>query len=462
MNMSDGSVKSTVSRWKFWRWALHWQIILAIAVGGSVGWITESQFPSANAAVEIYGFVGNLFLKALGMLVVPLIASSMVVSMSSIARRHNFARLGVKTLVYYVTTSLAAILVGVCLVNITRPGEAGGLSNDKIKIEKGSVESAELATINSRTEGRSSEDMFSVVSAMIPKNIVGAASDNNGILGVITFSLLFGFFLSRVEGKPRDTMEAFWEALYSVMTKMTEFVIKFLPIGVGFMIAGTVAKFSAAGAVSRRLEQVSVFALTVLLGLAIHMFVTMPLILRFIGKVSPIRHFKAMGPAILTAFSTASSSATLPLTLKCARERAGVSRETSGFTLPLGATVNMDGTALYECVAVLFVAQLNGVSVSFGSQVIIVALALMTSIGVAGIPSASLVAIVIILNAMGPRLGVEFGYEAIAVIMIFDRVLDMCRTAVNVFGDSCGAVVIAKSEGETGVLAAEPAEMVDA
>jgi len=346
----------------------------------------------------------------------------------------------------------------VCLVNITRPGEAGGISSSDMRIERGSAEAAELGKINSKAEGRGAGDMFSVVSAMIPKNIVGAASSNNGILGVITFSLLFGFFLSRLEGRPREVMDAFWEALYAIMTHMTEFVIKFLPIGVGFMIAGTVAKFAASGEVLARLRQVSVFAATVLMGLAFHMFVTMPLILRFVGRVSPLRHFRAMGPAILTAFSTASSSATLPLTLQCARERAGVSKETSGFTLPLGATVNMDGTALYECVAVLFVAQLNGIHVSFGGQVMVVALALMTSIGVAGIPSASLVAIVIILNAMGSRLGVKFGYEAIAIIMIFDRILDMCRTAVNVFGDSCGAVVIARSEGETGVLAAEPVE----
>jgi Na+/H+-dicarboxylate symporter len=176
------------------------------------------------------------------------------------------------------------------------------------------------------------------------------------------------------------------------------------------------------------------------------MLVTLPLLLRFIARVDPLRHFQAMSPAMLTAFSTASSSATLPVTMDCVEKRAGVSNRTSSFVLPLGATVNMDGTALYECVAAMFIAQAYGIELGFATQFTVVLVALLTSIGVAGIPAASLVAITIILTAIG------LPVEAVGLILAVDRVLDMCRTSVNVFSDSCGAVVVGRSEGETAIL----------
>jgi Na+/H+-dicarboxylate symporter len=183
---------------------------------------------------------------------------------------------------------------------------------------------------------------------------------------------------------------------------------------------------------------------TVLTALAIHMFITLPLILRFIGGLNPLSHFKAMQTALLTAFSTSSSSATLPVTMRCVQENAGVSKRTSSFTLPLGATVNMDGTALYECVAVIFVAQVMGVDLAFGAQFVIVTAALLTSIGVAGVPSASLVAILLILK----NSNIEGAETAVVALLSVDRLLDMSRTVVNVFGDSCAAVVVGASEGE--------------
>jgi Na+/H+-dicarboxylate symporter len=195
----------------------------------------------------------------------------------------------------------------------------------------------------------------------------------------------------------------------------------------------------------------AVFAVTVVVALGIHFFVTLPLLLRVLGRVrNPYRHYRAMAPALLTAFSTASSSSTLPLTMSCVNKNAGVSKKVTGFTLPLGATVNMDGTALYECVVVIFLAQLFGVPMEFAAQFQVVLLALLTSIGVAGIPSASLVAIIVILNSAGfPPESIAAG---VGIVLVVDRVLDMLRTAVNVFGDSCAAVVIARSEGESGVL----------
>jgi Na+/H+-dicarboxylate symporter len=189
-----------------------------------------------------------------------------------------------------------------------------------------------------------------------------------------------------------------------------------------------------------------VFALTVLVALAIHALLTLPLLLKVFARVRPYRMFSAMAPALMTAFSTASSSATLPVTMESLEKNAGVSNRTSSFVLPLGATINMDGTALYECVAAMFIAQAYGLELSFSVQFIIVVTALVTSIGVAGIPSASLVAIAIILSAVG------LPVEALGVLFVFDRVLDMCRTSVNVFGDSCGAVIVGRTEGEEGIL----------
>jgi len=236
-------------------------------------------------------------------------------------------------------------------------------------------------------------------------------------------------------------MEKFWQAVYEVMLKITELIMAFSPLGVFALIASICAKTDITEVV-RLLS----FPVTVVLALGAHLFITMPLLLKLLARVQPVKHFRAMISALLTAFSTASSSATLPLTMECLTDNAGVSKRVTSFTTPLGATVNMDGTALYECVAVIFLMQFFGLEISFGAQFTVVALALLTSIGVAGIPSASLVAILIILNAVGmPEKFIGIG---VALLQFTDRILDMCRTAVNVFGDSCGAVLIARSEGE--------------
>ena len=224
---------------------------------------------------------------------------------------------------------------------------------------------------------------------------------------------------------------------------ITELVMKFAPLGVFGLVAKTVAQSGLAAFVP-----LAGFFFSVLGALLLHMLVTLPLILWLVARVNPLRHYRAMTPALLTAFSTASSSATVPVTMECLEKNAGVSPRTTGFVIPLGATINMDGTALYECAAVLFIAQAYGVDLSLTQQFSIVVLALLTSIGVAGIPAASLVAITLILTSVG------LPAEAIGLILAVDRVLDMCRTSVNVFSDACGAVVIARSEGEATALQA--------
>jgi Na+/H+-dicarboxylate symporter len=290
--------------------------------------------------------------------------------------------------------------------------------------------------IAARVEGKGAGDVAEIFLRMVPPNVVMAAAEGQ-MLGIIFFALLFGYFMTRLNHELAETMFKFWDGVFNVMMRMTEWIMTFAPIGVFGLVAAVVAEsgFEA-------VQPLVIFALTVLAALAVHAFVTLPLLMRFVGRVNPWKMFPAMAPALLTAFSTASSSATLPITMDCVEKNAGVSNKISSFVLPLGATVNMNGTALYECAAAMFLAQAYGLDLTFGVQFSIVFIALLTSIGVAGVPSASIVAIAIILGAVG------LPAEAIGVLMVFDRILDMVRTSINVFGDACCAVIVARLQGE--------------
>ncbi len=427
------------------RWKLHWQILASLALAIVVGSLINQSSPSwAGQANEGIGFFGKLFLNALKMVVVPLVASSIVLGVINIGADKDFGRLGMKTLVFYVLSSFLAILVGLLIVNAIKPGDVAPTIREKMLAQAGGAEQEKIAGAIENAE-HGSRGLFDIFIRMIPTNIVQAGAEGD-LLGIIFFSILFGFFTSRLPDGMRGIQLGFWESFNTVMIRLTQFIISFAPIGVFGLVCPTISE------TGWDLFAVMVkFAGTVLLALGTHFFLTLPIMLKVIGKIpNPIRHYQAMSPALLTAFSTASSSSTLPLTMQCVQENAGVSKKVSGFTLPLGATVNMDGTALYECVVVIFLAQLFGIPMDFTTQFQVVLLALLTSIGVAGIPSASLVAIIIILNSTGFEK--EYIPIGIGIVMVVDRILDMLRTAVNVFGDSCCAVVIAKTEGEPGIL----------
>lgn len=417
---------------------LHWQILFAILLAVVIGKLTGTETAVAGVSFyAVYDFFGTLFINALKMIIVPLIVSSIVVGVSGLGKDsgRGVGRMGAKTLGFYAFSSLAAILVGLLLVNLLQPGmQDGKPAGEALALHESTSEMVE------KVSGRGLSDVAEIFIRMIPTNIVEAAAEGQ-MLGLIFFSILFGFFMTRIEKHYSDTLYQLAMGVYETMIKITLFVMHFAPIGVFALVAKTVAStgFSA-------FMPLLWFFITVVLALAIHVIVIYPLILIYFG-VSPVKHFHAMLPAILTAFSTASSSATLPLTIESIEKNAGVSSRTSGFVLPLGATVNMDGTALYECVAALFLAQAYGIELSFSTQFTVVILALLTSIGVAGVPAASLVAITIILTAIG------LPVEAIGLILVTDRILDMCRTAVNVYGDSCAAVSIARSEGEETLVA---------
>ncbi len=422
---------------------LHWQILIGLGLAVIAGILTGKEASIFGVTFySIYSFVGTMFLNALKMIIVPLIVSSIIVGVAGIGGTSGLARLGGRTILYYMVTSLFAILIGLVIVNLIEPGIVNGEPARALT----AVPDAQVADIQAKVEGKDASSIADVFLGMFPPNIVAAAADGQ-MLGLIVFSLLFGFFVTRIDEAYASAQFNFWQGMYQVMLEITELVIKFAPIGVFGLVAKVIAGMDADN-LDDMLNALFWFTFSVILALAIHLFIVLPLLLKFVARVNPIKHYQAMMPALLTAFTTASSSATLPLTMECVEKNAGVSNKTASFVLPLGATINMDGTALYECIAALFIAQTFGLELSFTTQFLVVLVALLTSIGVAGIPSASLVAITIILTTIGLPI------EAVGVILAVDRILDMFRTAVNVFSDSCGAVIIARLEGEEGILRA--------
>lgn len=416
---------------------LYWQILIAIVLAVVVGLLVQNYGTAwgiKDPALATFSFLGTVFINLLKMLIVPLIVSSMIVGVAGLGNVAGFARLGIKTVAWYATTSLLAILIGLTLVNTFQPGLGMPLAQDEATTQQ-------VAQKLTATEGKDTSVIFDILLSSIPTNIVQSAAEAH-MLSLIFFSLLFGFFMLKLPQNLYDPLHNFWKAVYELMLRMTDFVMLIAPLGVFGLVAREVANtgFASFGNVIQ-------FFLVVLAGLSTHILIILPLLMFLIARVNPVRHYKAMAPALLTAFSTASSAATHPVTLDCVQRRAGVSTKTSSFVLPLGATINMDGTALYECVVVMFLAQAYGIEMTFAKQFLVVWLALITSVGVAGIPAASLIAIVIILNAVG------LPPEGIGLVMVTDRLLDMCRTSVNIFSDSCGAVTIARTEGESNVLA---------
>lgn len=375
-----------------------------------------------NPPITYISWMGDLFIRALKMLIIPLILSSLISGITSIGSGSNLGRLGLKTLMFYVVTSFFAILTGQFLVNIFKPGV--GANINFVQEVDGLVEKQ--------------KSFLEIIIGIVPDNIVRAMV-NNEMLSIIFFALVFGFFITKIKKKHAEVLKDFFTAIFEVMMKVTLFVIKFTPLGIFGIVAKTVADQDD---LSGLVTSMGLYMFTVILALAIHATITLPLIVKWVGKANPLKHFRNMTTPLLTAFSTSSSGATLPLTIQAVEEKSGVSNKISSFTLPLGATVNMDGTALYECVAAIFIAQAYGIELTFVQQIIIVFTALLASIGAAAIPMAGLVMITVILTAVGLPL------EGVGLILAVDRILDMFRTATNVWSDSCGAVVIAKTEGE--------------
>ncbi len=406
---------------KSWYRQLYWQIFLGMLAGVVVGLI------GGSALVPKVEWLGILFIRLLRMVIVPLVLTSIVSGVAAIDGK-GLGRLFGKIMGYYLLSSTLAILVGLTLVNLLRPGTGADIFK---------AQSAQLPELSAPTS------LVDLLLDMVPKNVIEAMAKAD-ILGLIFFCLLFGAAVSSLPDRPRQMLSGFFQAVFQTMMQLTGWVIRLAPLGVFGLIARVVG--ISGWETFRALGQ---YMLTIALGLSIHLFLILPFLLVFLGRISPVTHFRNMVEPLATAFSTSSSGATLPVTLRSVETKVGVSNWISSFVLPLGATVNMDGTALYECAGVLFISQVVGIELSFSQQLVVVITALLASIGAAAVPSAGLVIIFLVLEAVnlrGPQIDVIVG-----AMLAIDRPLDMYRTAVNVFSDSCGAAIIAKSEGESGI-----------
>ena len=404
---------------------LHWKILIAMLLGVSTGLLFDSLKVKNALFFDLIILIGDIFIKLLKMVIVPLVFTSITIGVSSIKNRSKIRRLSTKTFLYYISTSFIAILIGLALANTIQPGiGASTISNAGIY----------------DTSNLSSSSMFDILKRMIPSNPISAFA-NGDMLSIIFFAVFFGITMSLISSEKSSPVLNVVSSIYHIIIKMTQGIINLAPFGVFSLMFKAI---SLSGITIFR--ELGMYALTIIVGLSIHLFIIIPLILILFTKVNPIKHFKAIAPAMLTAFSTSSSSATLPVTMKCVKENIKVSDETSSFVLPMGSTINMDGTALYECAGVLFIAQALGIPLDAGQQFIVVITALLASIGAAGIPSAGLVMLFIVTDAVGLK------SDAVALwvgsMLAIDRPLDMFRTMVNISSDSVGAAVIAKSEGE--------------
>ena len=395
--------------------ALYWQILIAFALSVLYGLFFSEH-------VHLVAWMGDIFIKALKMIIIPLIFTSIISGIANVGSGDNLGRLGFKTIAYYLSSSTAALFTGLVIVNIFKPGVGAdlGFANQ--------VEGLGVAK----------ESFGSTLMNIVPDNLFVAMVENQ-MLSIIFFAILMGFFITKTKEKSQKILLGFFDSLFELIMKITLFVIRFTPYGIFGIVAKQISENNDLGELFSRL---GLFMLVVILALFIHAFIVLPIVLITIGKVSPIKHFNAMRTPLITAFSTSTSNATLQLTMNAVKKNCGVSTKISSFPLPLGATVNMDGTALYELVAAMFIAQAYGIELTFTEQIIGVLTGLLASIGAAGIPMAGLVMISVVLSAMGLPL------EGVGLILAVDRILDMFRTTVNVWSDSCGAVIIAKSEGE--------------
>ena len=406
---------------------LHWQIFIAMILGLILGLIFQNIYNGEPSGIlySIITSLGIIFIRLLKMVIIPLIFTSIITGVSGIGGGKQLGKIGFKTILYYFTTSLFAILIGLTLTNLIQPG---------IGVNIGSNESFDPSKL--QKPGSTAD----ILIRMIPLNPFAAAASGD-MLGIIFFAIFLGIGLTRINKNQSKTLRDFFSSAFELMMNITQIIIKLAPFGVFGLITKVVA-VSGIGIFAA----VGKYMLTIALGLSIHFLIVLPILFFIITGINPRYHFSAMASALATAFATSSSNATLPVTMRCIEQNAKVSNKVSSFVLPMGATINMDGTALYECAGVLFISQVLGIDLSITSQLIIVVTALLASIGAAGIPSAGLVMIFIVTQAVG------FKDADVAIIvgtmLAVDRPLDMMRTMVNIFSDSIGASVIANSEGE--------------
>lgn len=392
----------------------------------------EKQYNKSSLAHSSYlliNFLGKAFLNFLTLLVIPLIFASIIIGIKGLGDIRHTGRTGLRAVIYYFTTTAFAVIIGIIMVSVITPGKDMHTTNEITQKVEGKEDLTAMETVLNVfvNEDNSNKGMF-------PKNIIGAAGSGN-VLSVIFFSILLGGALTTI-GSKKEIVFQFFDAINDALMKIIHLVLMFLPIGIFALITERIVKAGGIETLFTELKALSLYFITVVLSLSIHAIFVLPFIYFYITKKNPLTYAKNMLPALMTAFSTASSSATLPATIECVIENNKVSEKSASFVLPLGATINMDGTALYEAVAVIFIAQSYGISLGFTALLVVFLTATLAAVGAAGIPEAGLVTMVIVLNAVGLPL------EGIGLLLSIDWLLDRCRTTVNVWGDSLGAGII--------------------
>ena len=386
-------------------------------MGGLCGWVFGKE-------MLIVDWIGEMFLDTLKMLVIPLIVSSMIVGITGLGDIRKVGKAGTITLVYFLSTSGIAVLAGIIVVNIMQPGLGVELTTD----------------IPEKVAGKESIGITDILESFVTPNLFESMAKME-ILPIIMFSLVFGGVLTTLGEKGKLVISVF-DGINIAIMKIVHLVMYFAPLGVFALVSSKLGAAGGGDLFLAELLKIGKFAVTVILGLMIHALITLPAILYFVAKQNPLTYFKNMSAALTTALSTASSAATLPVTIECVEEENKISRRTTLFVIPLGATVNMNGTALYESIAAIFIAQMVGINLGLGDQVLIFLTATLAAIGAAGIPEAGLVTMVIVLQAVGLPL------EGIGMLLSIDWFLDRLRTSVNVWGDSIGAAVVDRLEGK--------------
>ncbi|MBW3533867.1 MAG: dicarboxylate/amino acid:cation symporter [Gemmatimonadetes bacterium] len=425
------------------RMQLYTKILIGLLAGAVAGGVANiGGIEPLQALFSALEPIGTAFIRLITMIVIPLVVASLLVGTASLGDIRKLGRIGGKTLAYYMMTTAVAVTIGLVISQFVQPGaRVDPTTRDELSARYGGEAAGRMEM------AAEAPSWVDTLLNMIPRNPVQAAAELD-LLPLIFFTIVFGAALSLVEPKRREVVLTFFEGVNEASMVIIDWVMKLAPYAVFALIASVVANFGL-----DLLRSLLVYSVTVTAGLLLHCFGTYALVVKFLARLNPLDFYKRVAKAPLVAFSTSSSNATLPVTMETAEEELGVSNEVASFVLPLGATINMDGTALYQAVAVMFIAQIYGIPLSFADQLVVVLTATLASVGAAGVPSAGIITLIIVLNSVGLQGQVQAG---IAMILGVDRILDMLRTAVNVTGDLAASAVIARSEGEAGVWGRQP------
>lgn len=407
--------------------ALHWQMGIALVLGVICGLLFRNSFNHWGIVID---GIGDLFLHAINMIVIPLVFLSTVLGISKLEGSASMGRIAIKTFLYFITTAVIAAVIGVLFAEFLQPG----YNTTFIEMEaKGVISSAQEAEQVS---------FMDKITNIVPSNIFAVFSSGE-ILPIIFFSMLFGFFITKIQTERQANINNLFESFYDVIMRMTSFIIRFAPVGVFAIVMNTIGQqASNMDSLIGNVKSLAFFVIVVWISLIVMGGIALPIMVGVMAKVSPIKHLRQIYSALMVAFSTSSSYSALPLIISDAKDKMGVSNNIASFTVPLGITFNKIGTIIYECVAVIFVAQAAGIDLTIGQQVSLIGASIVTVLGAPSVPMAGVVVLAILLKAM------DLPIEYVGMFMAVDILCDMPKTMLNAYSVSCSAIIVARSEGE--------------